>query len=453
MTPDTKTRSKTYLKNSKTSRKNSKTYQKNSQTYLKNSQTHLKNSQTHPKELKDLPKDLKDLPTDLFPDIADVLDVASLLKVRQVSRAFQSVAQRRFTRYIAPRLDDIVVSNTNDGLELLRSICHIPSCRQRIRCIEVIGVRQVIYSLRGDRTSLLDFEVSETAKSLWTEIFTLLKDAPNLGSVKLGSRENVSSHGATLAFGGRQLLRMAPRWRRRRRRTGGVRGLTVHNGIVLRHLGCSMAGCMVTMTESGFNLSKVRITIQESPFPDDGQYHTIQTPPREGWQDVLMQCFDYATLNAWDFQLGLDKSLPILPALPLFCVGTKRHGEYELFRDHDFEYRWRNDRCAPRSHCSSCSVLTRPLSTLHFRHLKSVAIDPELLATLQHMPLLEPLAMRQIGLLTGSWTQVLHTLRDLPLHRCELADLLQARSPGKRALIDPLHVPKHCNIEGPDYQK
>ncbi|KAF2743021.1 hypothetical protein M011DRAFT_461988 [Sporormia fimetaria CBS 119925] len=139
---------------------------------------------------------LESLPVEIFQkitdDLIDDLPLSSLLALRLASKTCKSICERRFALSVGGHLKNIVVYNTDDGLQLLLSILRMPSGRCLIETITIISTRQIRWPQQGLKSpaKLLNFEKSNTAKELWAKIFELLKHSKSLRSVKMGDHRS-----------------------------------------------------------------------------------------------------------------------------------------------------------------------------------------------------------------------------------------------------------------------
>ncbi|KAF2743024.1 hypothetical protein M011DRAFT_461991 [Sporormia fimetaria CBS 119925] len=380
---------------------------------------------------------LESLAVELQQQIASNLDINDVLSLRHASRTLECTSQRRFVQLINPRLRQISVCNSDDGLRLLRGLCRIPGCLPQITKISVISLRQftvLVDNIAGRVPPMVEFETSNACARLWTEICGMLKALMTFRTLYLGHpidcRTIDSALGAREVVHVMKLMGLNGRWIPGHlshgnwasgRYTPPQLSLYDHDGLHFRDLCSVMTGFLVAFKQAGFRDYNLTIQVRATRLPLHYENSSPMLPLvawRE-WDSVVKAAIRHAEISNLDFTADPhDQNRTFELVSKYLSLATN------AFRLHI------DGHCNGRQHTSTiiqpgersneCVALTRPLATQAFHNLSIFSLEntyvdaSDLYNFLnRHSRKLKWLRLESVHVQNGSWIPVLAAMRKL----------------------------------------
>ncbi|KAF2743023.1 hypothetical protein M011DRAFT_510383 [Sporormia fimetaria CBS 119925] len=304
---------------------------------------------------------LETLPLELQQQITSYLRRRDLFAFRNASHACERIADRQFAHLAIARLNSgvIVVFNTSTEVRLLLGLCQIPSILPLIKRIHVVSCRQFIRRPRGIRIEMLQFEMSATAKDLWTEVLKLLKRSAAFQTMVIGTEVKSNSiNSSHVELGAKEIRAM---WHGPTCGNGTQRGPDIEEGITFRHLYASVSGLLTAIAEAKLDLYTVIIKISPTQKLGIAAYYDYVEGPRwTGWEQVARQCISFVRVSNLDLSVGVtERKMDVGWMTECFGLATKAR----KLKVNGFAGSWHSMRHeGSRKTCEQCSGLFRALT-------------------------------------------------------------------------------------------
>ncbi|KAF2730718.1 hypothetical protein EJ04DRAFT_585293 [Polyplosphaeria fusca] len=371
------------------------------------------------------------LPAELAAEICDFLNKADLLKIRQTSRFFNQVSVISLSKYLRPKLQSVKALLTEEGLRCLNDLTRVPQFCSKIENIYLADHKlyeldtQVDVGLGHFQSEALlnsvipaqqHFDMSGQALALLQSIFANVKSSARLASIRIGYDIHLSRHDICgFSHLSRSLsLDNAQQYKYLRR---------ISERATPWALRSTMSQPFLALQATNFSRRLVHLQLQKMAQPGlIVAERSSGSIARRTW-NVVGPYLQSAHITAYDHREANPKS-----ALWMKECTTAISGVDELqIRGSEDHY----------DECSGCTLIFQGLTKAKFSRIArldliDLCIDEQNLSRFLNdcSSTLQSLQLDSIGLICGSWYDVIVLIREFALSHLEAEGQYQLVVPG-----------------------